>query len=380
MANEASLVFDNFSLNIPETMGTPTPEQCKGTHGDILGEIASRICYDSLGFDPVTGKARGRSSDLLHKHILDVRNHSVYEHLNPTVRFHNIDPEILLRVCANRKGIWLDVPNDDDDTVEITFNPRSVIEWDRHLRKINNTYHHAYVCYILRHHMHVLAPQIVRMPTTNHLDGHKLTWMRERVDLKPFDLLNEDQAWITLYLNGSRGWSHEQVRHRFAMSQRSTRYVDESESDYVIHPLIQSYLDYCDVSDGAKLETRAFIDAAIEADRACYRHLVERLMWYIDEHPNRPLGDLKGRDARKQARGAARGFLGNALFTEMLYSTNITGWRWILDQRSNPAADAEIRRLYEHALPELQRSQYGLSFADYSLAPSPDGLGQIITR
>jgi hypothetical protein len=52
-------------LYLPESMGRPKENQLTGTIHENLGELASRICYDSLG--------SGRSSEALHQHILDVR-------------------------------------------------------------------------------------------------------------------------------------------------------------------------------------------------------------------------------------------------------------------------------------------------------------------
>lgn len=57
------------------------------------------------------------------------------------------------------------------------------------------------------------------------------------------DGLADEQAHVSLYLAGSRSWSHEMVRHRYAMSQRSTRYCDEGEASHVLHPAYLAYLD-----------------------------------------------------------------------------------------------------------------------------------------
>jgi thymidylate synthase ThyX len=82
--------------------------------------------------------------------------------------------------------------------------------------------------------------------------------------------------------------------------------------------------------------------------------------------------------ARKQARGMARGYLGNALQTEMLFSASVAQWKRMLEQRLTPAADAEIRLVYELALAELKRSRYGAAFERYELVDSPDGLGKVL--
>jgi thymidylate synthase ThyX len=91
----------------------------------------------------------------------------------------------------------------------------------------------------------------------------------------------------------------------------------------------------------------------------------------------------KGADkhtARKQARGAARGYLGNALSTEIIFSASVAQWRRILAQRCHPAADAEIRVLAARILPVLQASRYGEDFADLTLVETPDVIGPYIRQ
>jgi thymidylate synthase (FAD) len=134
--------------------------------------------------------------------------------------------------------------------------------------------------------------------------------------------------------DASRGWSHEHVRHRvgIAISQRSTRYVDETQTPWIRHPLLVQYLDA--TNDGS---LEAAWDMAIVECRDAYEKIVERLEGYLIARGTDKL------TARKQARGAARGILGNALMTEMVWSANVRMLRTVIDQRANPAADAEIR-------------------------------------
>jgi thymidylate synthase ThyX len=166
--------------------------------------------------------------------------------------------------------------------------------------------------------------------------------------------------------------SHEQVRHRFAVSQRSTRYVDEDGSPYIQHPLVTAYLADEAVQEGTRLAVAEQIARSVEADRTTYRLLVARLEAYL-------LGrGTDRRTARKQARGAARGYLGNALATELLFSAPVSGWKWIFSQRANALADAEIRAVYEPALAALKASRYGDRFAAFTLVSSPDGLGKVL--
>jgi thymidylate synthase ThyX len=363
----ASLVYDGGQLHIPASMGTPCDDQLVGTPLENLGELASRICYESLGLDE-HGKRRGRSAAKLHEHILEVNNTSVYEHCDFTVRItHALDSDGVFKIaaaCANRKGVWVEYHR-DNGTVDVTANFRSVIEWARHTGIINAMSGlSSPLGASLYLKMTELAPAIAVhvIPPCNLL--HALD-----CELVPVEELTDDQAWISLWLYGSRGFSHEQVRHRFAMSQRSTRYVDEDGSPYITHPLVAQFL--ADPSVNTTPE-RELIATSIGADRATYRWLVEGLQKYCIDR------GLDAKTARKQARGAARGYLGNALATEMIYSAPVSGWKWILSQRKNKNADAEIRQIFSPGLEALKSSQYGDRFSGFNLVPSPDGLGTVL--
>ena len=104
-----------------------------------------------------------------------------------------------------------------------------------------------------------------------------------------------EHASFSFFLsNISRGCTHELVRHRVgvAISQRSTRYVDESVSAWVWHPLL------------AKLDDPALLREIDDAEGACrgvYDKVVERLQGILQQEGCDKL------TARKQARGAARG-------------------------------------------------------------------------
>lgn len=185
-----------------------------------------------------------------------------------------------------------------------------------------------------------------------------------------------EHAVINFYLDGiSRGCTHELVRHRAgcAISQRSTRYVDESGSPWILHPLLEQYLDTEQVhrapnGEATELSMRQHAALVRHSASNAYDHIVECLQAFMIS---------KGADkltARKQARGAARGLLGNALATSMVWSANIRALRTVIEQRANPAADAEIRllanRLYEEA-----RKVCPEYFSDYLKVECPDGIG-----
>jgi thymidylate synthase ThyX len=348
-------------------MGSPCPNQLQGKPLENLGELASRICYESLGLDEL-GNPRGRSTKLLHEHILQVINLSVHEHSNFTIRFEGLSPTTTMQAivaCINRKGIFVTLT---DDALEITTNFRAILEWKRYESNANLTPVARCLRDVLLYYARVHAPMV--FPEVFQPES----MLFERSSFKT-NQLTEDQAWITLWLYGSRGFTHEQVRHRFAMSQRSTRYVDEDGSPYIEHPLITKYLTHLrDAKSDRYPEVVDTITKSIAADRRTYAMLVNDLQHYGLAN------GLNKKDARKQARGAARGYLGNALASEMLFSAPVSGWYWILNQRASRFADAEIRTIYTPALTALRSSRFGHFFDHFQTEPAPDGMGMVLKQ
>lgn len=113
----------------------------------------------------------------------------------------------------------------------------------------------------------------------------------------------EHASFSFFITNVSRGLTNELVRHRagVAISQRSTRYVDESESDWCLHPS-----------------------------------------------------------------------------TELVWSANVRALRHFIEMRASQYADAEIRFLAVK-LWHIMRYEVPAYFSDYVEAPSPDGIGTVLT-
>lgn len=170
-----------------------------------------------------------------------------------------------------------------------------------------------------------------------------------------------EHATITFHIaDVSRGLTHELVRHRagVAISQRSTRYVDESESEWVLHPLMD-LVDDDTIEDVAKY---------IEIGQSLYRRTVDQIQDKLVE-----AGAPKA-TARKQARGAARGLLGNALSTELTWTVNLRALRHFIEMRATRFADAEIR-LLANVLYEKALEVCPAYFRDYGRCDCPDGIG-----
>jgi thymidylate synthase ThyX len=351
---KAKVVYDTI-LQIPEEMGIPSPEQMNGTRLEQTGELCCRICYDSLG--------KGRSSDAMHDHLLEVKHWSVYEHGHFTLELRRGLSVHDALALANRPG--LTVRQDKYGSVRITLNARHLLDWDRWTK--------------------LSYPNYETQASANRLFDEMLCCVKKlgfapRIfkNLKPYG--DADDAFVapvqpnvnserklTLFLSGSRGMSHEQVRHRFNISQRSTRYVDEDSSPWVEHPLMGAYF-----AANPDSPLKGQISGAINASRETYVGAVSALQtWLISQKVDKFT-------ARKQARGAARGFLGNALCTELMFTASVDMWLDMLGLRAAQAADAEIRVLYGCVLNALKSSAYGKEFEHVKMVPAPDGLGEVL--
>lgn len=366
---KASLVYDGQGDPLlPLEMGSPREDQLLGTPAEKLSEICGRICYDSCG--------SGRSSKDFHKHILDVGHFSVHEHFNYTVLIES-DSFSPTGICAlygaaiNRPGVL--ITTESVNRIRMTLNIRSVLEWDNWSKE-----------FILSDSLFVnmakslgeglkeiafgLTPQVIntsRLTSTSFIDlGYGLKLYKKVVEPK-----NLHEKWVSMFLSSSRGVSHEQVRHGnySAISQRSTRFVDESSSPLVMHPLLGLYLQ--ETND---VKISSAWEQSVNHSKNAYSEIVSSLQEWIS---SRGVDKLT---SRKQARGAARGILGNALMTEMIFSASIYQWRHMLKLRCSQAADAEIRLMYENVLRELKSSRYKDCFIDLSLTESPDGIGKVI--
>jgi thymidylate synthase ThyX/intein/homing endonuclease len=216
----AELIYDGTDeVRVPSTMEDPGPGQMIGTAHERLGEVSGRVCYESMGLDPVTGKAKGRSSKQYHEHIKQVKNHSVYEHCTFTVNITGVVTHFLPLVFINRPGIWYQEV--DYNNAELTINHRSIIEWASWTEACSPASSVRSIEKILGEKLYqyarLLAPSLYEEKQESEMALSSNLKVTEKKD--NFTL---DQAWVSLYLSGSRGFSHEQCRHGdfTAISQR----------------------------------------------------------------------------------------------------------------------------------------------------------------
>jgi thymidylate synthase ThyX len=299
-----------------------------------------------------------------HDHILAVGHGSVLEHFNFTIGVQGFDADYAAYLLINRPGIIFHSHWHNAD-FRITVNLRAILEWQSFADEFGNLddeYRidaHNDLGRLLAELGHQVAPHIIKRPEQSSSTSAMI--MPPETD---------HEKWISLYLSGSRGFSHEQVRHGdfTAISQRSTRYVDEDGSPWVEHPLITAYINDVHAEDTA---IPSCADETMKSAQNTYRLTVHELEAYLIDRK------VDKTSARKQARGAARGYLGNALQTEMIFSASVSQWRRMVQQRCSRHADAEIREVYVQVVRELQKSRYADSFQDIRLIDSPDGIGQV---
>lgn len=378
----ASLIHINGSsvVKLPNTMGQPKEGQFLGTPEERLTEVACRICYDSMGLP------KSRNSEQLHFHIQDAPNLSVYEHANATLNFpaeSDREALLILAACVGRKGVSARrVPAG----VHITANLRAVLEWDRVSLRNSSITNLVGLTKVTRLGNSFKEEFKRRMPLAlSRLQPGEIHYY-EAPGAGTWD---DSERFISVWLYGSRGFTHEMVRHRFAMSQRSTRFVDElppgwyedgwedendclesgvrCEGEFIVHPLTKKYVADSSVSAADKKE---FLDrwASLKQEsRGLYKFLVEKLQGYVG-------GDST--NARKQGRGAARLVLPNALASEMIYTTSVADWMdFIIPQRASALADAEIRQVIVEVLRDMTPIK-----DEYLFKEAPDGLGLVATR
>ena len=160
----------------------------------------------------------------------------------------------------------------------------------------------------------------------------------------------------------SRSLTHELVRHRagFAYSQRSQRYVDETDGRFVVPLALLREL-------GDSEEAVSILKNALETASSSYAELVAAL----DKSMPKEWFE-SNRDRRKAVRQAARAVLPNATETKIFVTGNVRSWRHFIEMRGAAFADWEIRELAIEVLRLLQK-EAPLLFGDFTIERLPDG-------
>lgn len=158
-----------------------------------------------------------------------------------------------------------------------------------------------------------------------------------------------EHATINWAIQGvSRSLSLELARHRvgIALSQESQRYVDASEINFVVPPIV-SFL-FPEDSSTMQMFLKNNMYALAE-----YRELQESIVARLEDRV--AIGDIKADTmAKKRANEAARALLPNDTETRFLWTTNMRLLLHFLWLRGGMGADLEIRRLAVELLRHAQ--------------------------
>ena len=157
------------------------------------------------------------------------------------------------------------------------------------------------------------------------------------------------------FVDVSRIFTHELVRHRagVAISQESLRYVRPKELRMTMVP----------GSELSNLKNLDEITRALEAAEEEYLRLTE-------EHI-RP--EMKF-DEKKAWTSALRRFLPDGMATNIVWSANHRTLRWVLEMRTAPGAEAEMRYVFD-LVGRILKSDYPTLYGDFETRPHEDGVG-----
>lgn len=148
-----------------------------------------------------------------------------------------------------------------------------------------------------------------------------------------------EHASATFRLTGvSRSLTHELIRHRhLSFSQQSQRYVDESESSFVLPP-------WKEATDHRTRTTMDRVRNLFNDHHRVSRELYTELVTTFTD----------GGMTRKSARQAARAVLPNGTETRMVVTGNLRAWRWVIHMRNSVYADTEIQHMAAEILRQLR--------------------------
>jgi thymidylate synthase (FAD) len=148
-------------------------------------------------------------------------------------------------------------------------------------------------------------------------------------------------------------------RHRhLSFSVLSKRYVDEGDSEYVVHPNLERFMqsEIFEPPQISIFNQSPSVGDTLQDIHDDIRTVYKQLVVFLEG---------KGL-SKKQAREIARGVLPQATETRMVVSGNFRAWRDVLRKRLHPAADAEIQRFARLVLIELKKVAPS-SFQDFEV-------------
>ncbi len=157
----------------------------------------------------------------------------------------------------------------------------------------------------------------------------------------------------------SRVLTHELVRHRAgtAYSQESLRYVRIKE---IKMPAWSATVPPESLSGDMVRK----ISEAIEELEARYNEIVKGVAW-----------DSLSFDQKKRVTSALRRMLPQGLSTSIIFTANHRTLRWLIEMRTSPGAEFEIRKIFGQ-IGDICLRDYPLVYRDFEKTKLPDGTAQ----
>jgi thymidylate synthase (FAD) len=162
-----------------------------------------------------------------------------------------------------------------------------------------------------------------------------------------------EHATVTFaFMNVSRVFTHELVRHRTgtAMSQESLRFVRPREVNLWMPPDLQS-------------ASKEF-NVTIEEIRKLYSRLEAKFDW-----------DKMSFEQKKRVTSALRRILPDGIATNIVWTANHRTLRWVIEMRTDPSAEVEIRKVFDQVA-EICIRDYPLLYSDFTKTELHDGTCQ----
>jgi thymidylate synthase (FAD) len=160
-----------------------------------------------------------------------------------------------------------------------------------------------------------------------------------------------EHGWVSFaILNASRVTTHEIVRHRVgtAISQESLRYVRPRDIRFWIPDEMTS-----DQADAMR--------RAVEGSERAYRDLESGISW-----------DGLPMDQKKRLTSALRRILPDGIATNLIWSANHRTLRWVIEMRTDPSAEVEIRMVFDQVA-DICIRDYPHLYSDFAATELPDG-------
>lgn len=171
--------------------------------------------------------------------------------------------------------------------------------------------------------------------------------------LKKGDGSVSEHAVVSFALLGvSRIMTHELARHRvgIAMSQESLRYVRPKEIRFWI-------------PDELTDEQAAAMMKSVEEAEDAYRRMEKSIPW-----------DTMDMDSKKRLTSAIRRILPDGLATNVIWSANHRTLRWVIEMRTDPSAEVEIRTVFDQ-IALICKQDYPNIYQDFVRKELSDGTG-----